>query len=291
MRIFLAVTLLALSGIASGLESALPAAQQQPAPRQSLLSDMRSAIASGQPATARAHAARLLWQLDPTPEEARAARLVVIDSHLAEQQGAVAFRAMLRFDQDYRPLDRATAGHFVARLLDLGHPKEAVNWLAALDDASPLKLRLLLHAGLVKPDAAIARARARAAKGGGAEWWRVLADAAEKGGDGTLAVEAQEQLLDAGEPAAELWQAYDREARAAANQHKLLAGDDGAWLELARRPAVRPARSRALLAYLSRHAADRETRLRAQVRHVHSLQQGSLERAAVQVYERYLKNG
>jgi len=234
MRIFLAVTLLALSGIASGLESALPAAQQQPAPRQSLLSDMRSAIASGQPATARAHA---------------------------------------------------------ARLLDLGHPKEAVNWLAALDDASPLKLRLRLHAGLVKPDAAIARARARAAKGGGAEWWRVLADAAEKGGDGTLAVEAQEQLLDAGEPAAELWQAYDREARAAANQHKLLAGDDAAWLELARRPAVRPARSRALLAYLSRHAADRETRLRAQVRHVHSLQQGSLERAAVQVYERYLKNG
>jgi hypothetical protein len=291
MRIFLTLTLLALSGIASGLESALPAGQQQAALRQSLLSDMRSAIASGQPATARAHAARLLWQLDPTPEEARAARLVVIDSYLAEQQGETAFRAMLRFDQDYRPLDRATAGHFVGRLLDLGLPREAVNWLAALDDASPLKLRLRLHAGLVNPDAAIARARARAPKSGGADWWRVLADAAEKGGDGMLAVEAQEQLLDAGEAAAELWQAYDREARAAANQHKLLAGDDAAWLELARRPAVRPARSRALLAYLSRHAADRETRLRAQVRHMHSLQQGGLERAAVQVYERYLKNG
>jgi hypothetical protein len=291
MQIFLALTLLALSGIASGLESALPAGQQQPLLRESLISDMRSAIESGQPATARARAARLLWQLDPTPEEARAARLVVIDSYLAEQQGAVAFRAMLRFDQDYRPLDRATAGHFVARLLDLGLPREAVNWLAALDDASPLKLRLRLHAGLVQPDAAIARARTRAPKSGGADWWRVLADAAEKGGDGMLAVEAQEQLLDAGEPAAGLWQAYDREARAAANQHKLLAGDDAAWLELARRPAVRPPRSRALLAYLSRHAADRETRLRAQVRHVHSLQQGGLERAAVQVYERYLKNG
>lgn len=291
MRILLVIVSMALPGAASGLESALPAGQQQPALRQSLLTDMRSAIASGQPATARARAARLLWQLDPTPEEARAARLVVIDSHLAEQQGAVAFRAMLRFDQDYRPLDRATAGHFVARLLDLGLPTEAVNWLATLDDASPLKLRLRLHAGLVKPDAAIARARARTTKSGGADWWRVLADAAEKGGDGMLAVEAQEQLLDAGEPAAGLWQAYDREARAAANQHKLLAGDDAAWLELARRPAVRPARSRALLAYLSRHGADRETRLRAQVRHVHSLQQGGLERAAVQVYERYLKNG
>ncbi len=289
MRILL-VLALAFTGAVWAPEAALPAGQQQPALRQSLFSDMRSAIAAGQPAAARAQAARLLWQLDPTPDEVHAARLVVIDSYLAEKQGDSAFRAMLRFDQDYRPLDRAIAGHFVEGLLDLGLPREAVNWLAAIDDASPLKLRLRLLAGLVKPETAIAQARARAARGGAA-WWRVLAEAAEKGGDGTLAVEAQEQLLDAGEPAAGLWQAYDREARAAANQHKLLAGDDAAWLELARRPAVRPARSRALLAYLSRHAADRETRLRAQVRHMHSLQQGGLERAAVQVYERYLKNG
>ena len=103
MRILLVIVSMALPGAASGLESALPAGQQQPALRQSLLTDMRSAIASGQPATARARAARLLWQLDPTPEEARAARLVVIDSHLAEQQGAVAFRAMLRFDRITQP--------------------------------------------------------------------------------------------------------------------------------------------------------------------------------------------
>src|SRR5688572_1894850 len=155
MRPLLPLVFLALPGAAWALEAAPPAGQQ-PALRQSLLPGMRSAIAAGQPATARAQAARLLWQLDPTPDEARAARLVVIDSHLAEQQGEVAFRAMLRFDQDYRPLDRAIAGHFVARLLDLGLHREAVNWLAALDDASALKLRLLLHAGLVKPDAAIA---------------------------------------------------------------------------------------------------------------------------------------
>lgn len=291
MRILLVIVCMVLPGAASGLESALPAGDQQPALRQSLLSGMRSAIAAGQPATARAHAARLLWQLDPTPDEARAARLVVIDSYLAEKQGEAAFRAMLRFDQDYRPLDRAIAGHFVAGLLDLGLHREAVNWLAALDDTGALKLRLRLHAGLVKPDAAIAQARARAAKGGGAEWWRVLADAAEKSGDGTLAVEAQEQLLDAGEPASELWQAYDREARVAANQHKLLTGDDRAWLELARRPGMRAARSRAVLDYLSRHGAERETRLRAQVQHVFSLQQAGLERAAVRLYERNLKTG
>lgn len=286
MRPFLALMLLALSGTALALESAPAAGLPQAALRQSLLSDMRSAIAAGRPASARAYAARLLWQLDPTPDEVRAARLAVIDSHLAEKQGDTAFRAMLRFEQDHRPLDRATAEHFVARLLDLGLHREAVNWLAALDDAGPLKLRLRLHAGLVKPDVAITQARARAARGG-APWWRVLADAAEKSGDGTLAVEAQEQLLDAGEPASELWQAYEREARAAASQYKLLAGDDRAWLDLARR--ARAPRARALLDYLSRHGADRETRLRAHVQHVSLLQQAGLERAAVRLYERNLK--
>jgi hypothetical protein len=116
----------------------------------------------------------------------------------------------------------------------------------------------------------------------------VLADAAEKGGDGTLAVEAQEQLLDAGAPASELWPAYEREAKAAANQYKLLAGDDRAWLDLARR--ARPPRARALLDHLSRHGAERETRLRAQVLHVLALQQAGLERAALRLYERNLKS-
>ena len=245
---------------------------------------MRSAIAAGRPADARAQAARLMWQLDATPEEARAARLVVIDSHLAEKQGETAFHAMLRFDQDYRPIDRATAQHFVSRLLDLGLHKEAVNWLAALDDAGPLKLRLRLHAGLVKPEVAMTQARARAGKGG-VQWWGVLAEAAEKAGDGTLGVEAQEQLLNAGEAAPGLWEAYDREAKAAANQHELLTGDDAAWLELARRPSLRPARSRALLAYLSRHAAGREMRLHAHLQHTVSLYQGGLDRAALRLYE------
>src|ERR671910_771838 len=101
MRLLLSLVLLTLPGAAWTLEAALPSGQR-PALRESLLSGMRSAIAAGQPATARAQAARLLWQLDPSPDEARAARLVVIDSYLAEQQGAAAFRAMLRFDQDYR---------------------------------------------------------------------------------------------------------------------------------------------------------------------------------------------
>jgi len=70
---------------------------------------------------------------------------------------------MLRFDQDYRPLGRDVAERFVERLLDLGLEREAVNWLAGLDDAGALKLRLRFRTGLVTPDAAIAQARARLA--------------------------------------------------------------------------------------------------------------------------------
>ncbi|HUF80574.1 MAG TPA: hypothetical protein VMN03_05505, partial [Burkholderiales bacterium] len=230
-------------------------------------------------------AARLLWQLDPLPGEARAARLLVIDSYLAERQGVTAFHAMLRFDQDYRPLDRGIAGHFVARLLDLGLDNEAVNWLAALDNDGALKLRLRVRTGLLEPEAAIAGARAQLGKGGDATYWLVLADAADKQGDGTLRVEALERLhnVDPGPAqATALWQAYFSEARSAANRHRLLTGDDAAWLDLAARLlGASPPQSRALFAHISRHAAARETRRGAGSQLVLSLQQSGLDRAAL----------
>ncbi len=65
----------------------LPASLPQPALRQCLLAAVRAAVATGQGATARAYAARLLWQLDAAAEEARSARLLVIESYLAERQG------------------------------------------------------------------------------------------------------------------------------------------------------------------------------------------------------------
>ena len=68
MRLLLLLVFLALPVIAWALEAAPPAGPLPPALRQSLLSDMRSAIAAGQPATARLYAARLLWQLEPTSE-------------------------------------------------------------------------------------------------------------------------------------------------------------------------------------------------------------------------------
>lgn len=277
---------------AAGLPGNLP----QPELRQCLLAAARAAVAAGQGPTARAYAARLLWQLEATPEDARAARLLVIESHLAERQGDTAFRAMLRFEQDYRPLDRAVAERFVERLLDLGLEKEAVNWLAALDDAGALKLRLRLAAGLVSPDAAIAQARARitrdAGAAGGTEYWRLLAEAAEKQGNDTLRVEALERMLHAagdGERqqarVAGLWQAYSRAAQGAANRNGLLVGDDGAWLAFAaRRLGASPPESRALFAHLSRNGAAREARLNAQLQLVLSLYQGGLDHAALRLF-------
>ncbi len=280
----------------------LPANLPQPALRQCLLAAARAAVAEGRGETARAYAARLLWQLEATAEEARAARLLVIESYLAERQGETAFRAMLRFEQDYRPLERGVAERFVGRLLDLGLEKAAVNWLAALDDAGPLKLRLRLRAGLTGPDAAIAQARAQLARdgkaGGGAEYWRVLADAAEKQGDGTLRVEALERLLNAGdeggdnggpkrrqEQAAALWQAYSSAAQAAANRNQLLTGDDNAWLDFAaRRLGASPPQSRALFAHLSRNGAARETRMGAQLQLVFSLYQNGFDHAALHLF-------
>ena len=87
---------------AAGLPGGMPQAPLW----QCLLDAVRAALATGQGVAARAYAARLLWQLPATPEEARAVRLLVIESYLAERQGDMAFRSMLRYHQDYRPLER-----------------------------------------------------------------------------------------------------------------------------------------------------------------------------------------
>jgi len=279
--------------------AALPGNMPQPELRRSLLAAARAAVAAGQGAQARAYAARLLWQAEPAPGEARSARLLVIESHIAGRQGEAAFRAMLRFEQDYRPLERNIAGRFVEALLDLGLDQEAVNWLASLEDTSALKLRLRLRAALIGADAAIAQARAQIARldkaGGAAGYWQVLAEAAARQGNGVLRIEALERLLNhAGgnddmrrlrTPAQELWQAYLSEAQAAANRNQVLAGDDTAWTDFAgRRLGASPHESRALFAWLARNGKARETRLGAQLQLAFSLYQGGLDHAALHLF-------
>ncbi len=278
--------------------AALPDNLPQPELRLCLLAAARAAVAAGQGAQARAYTVRVLWQLDPAAGEARAARLLVIESYLTEGQGDTAFRAMLRYEQDYRPLERDTEERFVGALLDLGLDKEAVNWLASLEDAGATKLRLQLRTGLIGPDAAIAQARAQLSRyaktGGGTNYWQVLAEAASRQGNGVLRVEALERMLNhAGGndargtrmPAKELWQGYLSEAQAAANRAQLLAGDDPAWTDLAaRRLGANPHESRALFAYLMRNGKAVETRLGAQLQLAFSLYQGGLDYAALHLF-------
>jgi len=273
----------------------LPAGMPPPLLRECLLAAARAAIATGQGAVARRHAARVLWQLEPAAQETRAARLLVIESYIAERQGEPAFRAMLRFQQDYAPLDSATAGRFVEWLLTLGMEKQAVNWLASLDDAGYVKLLLRLRTGLADPDSVEKQARAALAKGGGAGYWRVLAEVAQRRKDAALRVEALERLVNAdeetaaGKPAelaSELWESYFAGAREAANRNQMLTGDDAAWADYAgRQTASNPPVARAFFAHLALRGRERETRFNSQLQLAYSLQQSRLERTALRLFQ------
>ena len=273
----------------------LPGNMPQAALRQCLLDAARAAVATGRGEAARAYAARLLWQLEATPQEARAARLLAIESYLAERQGDTAFRAMLRYQQDYRPLERGVAERFVDALLDLGMEREAVNWLASLDEASPAKLMLRLKTGLATPTATIGQARALLAKANDAGYWRVIAEAARRQENALLLAEAHERELnsgDAGAPQAvailarQLWQDYFSAAQEAANQNGLLAGDDLNWADFAaRRLGTAPPLARALYGYLARRGQAPATRHGAQLQLVFSLVGEGLERAALRLFQ------
>jgi len=263
--------------------------------RSCLLQGARAAIAVTQGATARDFLARLIWRQEPVADELRQARLLVIESYLAERKPRDAYALMLRYQQDIKPVDRDTAARFVEALLAAGMEKEAVNWLSQLDDASPLKLQLRLKTGLIAPDAAIAQARAALARtGNSAAWWVVAQHAAALQRDRALLVEALENLLQlAGDKpperlaalVAELWQSYAAAAQDAANQNQLLVGDDAKWADFAsRRAAASPAVARAFFAYLAQQSTFSDTRRNAQLQLAFSLQQGKLGLTAIRLF-------
>lgn len=253
----------------------------------------RSALKAGQPALARGFAARALWHSSAVPDEARELRLIVIESYLAEGNGHAGFRAMLRFVQDFHPLEAAIAERFVEGLLALDMPREAANWLARLDEGSPAKQMLRLKAGLIKPDAAIAHARARLAKGDSARHWSVIAEAASRGGKRSVRIEALEELLlradgrkEISAAAGQLWETYQTSARESANRNHLLVGDDAAWATYAaQRLKPDPFTARAFFAYLAQRARSLEARQAAQLQLVVSLQSSNLGLVALRLFD------
>jgi hypothetical protein len=272
---------------------ALPAGMPERARRQALALASRSALRAGQPAQARALVARALWQSGALPDDARGLRLLVIDSYLAEGNGQVAFRVMLRFAQDYHPLEPATAEHFVDGLLALDMAREAANWLSRLEEGSPAKQMLRLKAGLIKPDAAIAQSRKQLSKDSPRGHWQVIAEAAALAGNRSVRIEALEQLVqtaggrkEAGTAAAELWQTYLTLAQEAANLNHLLVGDDPAWSAYAsQRLQPDPFMARAFYAYLAQRARSQEARQAAQLQLVLSLQKGKLDAVALRLFD------
>lgn len=275
--------------------AALPSSVPEKTARSCLLQGARAAIAVAQGTTARDFLARLIWRQEPAADELRQARLLVIESYLAEHKPRDAYALMLRYQQDFKPVDRDAAARFVEALLAAGMEKEAVNWLSQLDDASPLKLQLRLKTNLITPDAAIAQARAALARtGNSAAWWVVLQQAATLQKNRTLHAEALENLLQLASDklperlaalSAELWQSYAAAAQDVANQNHLLQGEDANWADYAsRRAAASPAVARAFFAYLAQQSTISDTRRSAQLQLVFSLQQSGVGLTAIRLF-------
>ena len=276
--------------------AALPANVPEKVVRFCLLQGARAAIATAQSTAARDFLARLIWRHELPADEMRQARLLVIESYLAEGKPQDAYALMLRYQQDFKPVDRDTAARFVDALLALGMEKEAVNWFSQLDDASPVKLLMRLETNLIAPDAAISQSRAALAKNSnGAAYWIVLQHAAALQKDRVLHVEALENLLQLASDksserlaaiAGELWKSYVTAAQDVANQNQLLLGDDASWADYAsRRGGTSPTIARAFFAYLVQQSKLRGTRQSAQLQLVFSLQSSKLALAAIRLFD------
>ena len=260
-----------------------------------LVAAAQSAVALNEPVAARAYAAHLLWQRNPAAAEARAVRLAVIESYIAERRGDDAFRSMLRFQQDYQPLERAVADRFAESLIDLGMDRDALNWLGRTDQVSPGLLRLQLRGAAITADTAIAQARAALARNPDPGYWRAIHEAAVRSGNGALQIEALERMLQSAdernvsaikESADGLWRAYAASADELANREQLLTGDDAAWADhAARRLGSNATLSRAFYGYLAQRAQHPDIRRDAQLQLAFSLSSAGLDRTALRLMQ------
>lgn len=230
----------------------------------------------GEGAAARRYLAQLLWQFDLGPAEAAYARRLVVRSYLVEHRADEAYRAMLRYKQDYAPLKSDVAEEFARGLLAEGRNDEALTWLPALDPAGSAALQLNLRANFVTPEDAAKQARLVLQKTPDAsDYGAVLIESAEVLRDPRQRIAALEQVVNGArgdQPAtasrvSALWRAYTGEAEAIANRLQLLKGDDAAWFDLALQSEVAdPLGSRALYAYLIQQARAPELRDAARAR-------------------------
>lgn len=263
------------------------------------LAAANAALRSGDPAQARlwlrmwfASVAVELAHFD-APQYRRARRLV-IEALLVERNADFAYRAMLRFQQDFGPLAADEVEGFVAGLLRLNRNSEAANWLTQLGPRSHYAALLRLRAGLMPPDAAVVQARTALAKSSDPAAMELLEAAARAQNDRAALVEVAELRAELGastrsaqgqgshKTPVSLWQVYEEAALQGANQAQLLVGDDNGWLVHANRiRAQQPSMARALLARIAMKSANERLRGDARVQLVTALREARLARVAI----------
>ena len=247
---------------------------------------------------ARLSLARLIWQFKLNSADLKWARRMVIRSYLMDHKPDEAYRAMLRFQQDYQPLPKEVTADFVQGLLTEDRVTEATTWLSDLEAANPSLLALQMKSGLITPDAALLQARTDLQKNQNpAAYTAIIADAAAALKDDRQQITALEQWLDSLKAGADngriqqLWQAYQREAERLGNQAQVLRGDDAAWLTLAAGRGEDRLGARALYAYITQQGAEPALREAAQAKLYAALVSAQLEGAAVQLFDAPLWNG
>lgn len=232
--------------------------------------------------------ARLIWRFPLSPEDQRWARRLVIRAWLLEDRADEAYRAMLRYQQDYAPVGRDVATEFVQGLLRAGRANEALTWFSELDPAGPVATLLALKAGFITPEAALARARpALDREPSGIDWLRVALEAAGQANDTVARVDLLERLVAAGaEDVGPLWTAWLRLGEATGNRAQLLIGDDAAWLAMAEGLAPTAAlEARAVHAHLTQRGVEAASRETARRRLLAGLLAARREAVAVRLLE------
>ena len=247
---------------------------------------------------ARLSLARLIWQFELNLADLKWAQRLVIRAYLMDHKPAEAYRAMLRYQQDYQPLPKEVAAEFVQGLLTEEHVTEATTWLSNLDPASPTLLALRMQSGLIAPEAAVSQARAALQKDPQPAYAAIMADAAKLMNDERQQIAALEQWLSLSKASAgnhsrirQLWQAYQREAERLGNQAQVLRGDDQAWLVLAASRGDDRLGARALYAYITQQSVAPAQREVAQANLYAALVSAQLEGAAVLLFDAALWNG
>jgi len=254
----------------------------------------RAAIQEGQGAAARASLARAFLRVELKGHDYRQLRLLVIDTYLADRNVDDAYRSMLRFQQDFAPLNRDELALFVGGLIELDRASDAAQWLTQLDPASAYASLLRLRAGLMSVDAAIKQARGLLAKGTDDAAWRLLLAAGRAQNNRAIEVEVHEAQLNVTNRAERhaigmrtnaLWSLYQTAGQQAANKLQLLSGEDAQWMQHAGRLAVsQPQIARALFAVLALSARTADARESAQLQLVGALRDHKLPETALHLF-------